>query len=465
MRRFLSWSVLLSATTLLVAPATSTPRGTLVAPGESKALALNGAGDDDWPRWRGPADNGMARGDAPLTWSDTEHVAWKYAIPGKGNSSPVIWGDRIFITTAVPAASAPAPAPPADAVPPSGQGRGRGMQSGGAVGVDHKFVLMCFNRNTGKLLWERVAKVAAPHEGYHPRYGSYASNSPVTDGKMVYAFFGSRGIYAYDLDGKLIWQKDFPPQRMKLQFGEGAAPALDGGTLYLKFDQERDSLLLALEARTGRELWRVPREEQTSWSQPLVVTAGDKKQLVVSASSKVRSYDTLTGKLIWETSGLGANVIPAPVSGGGLVFVMSGYQRPKLMAIRLSAEGDLTGSQSIIWTNDRGNTYTASPVLNDGKLYFITDNGMLSCLDAKTGQPYYQQQRLPKPYNFKSSPVGVKDRLYLSTEEGDVVVVRMGEKYEVLATNTLNDQSFIATPAVAGGSLYLRSETTLFCIR
>ena len=339
------------------------------------------------------------------------------------------------------------------------------MPSGGAVGVDHKFVLMCLNRNTGKLLWEQVAKVASPHEGYHPRYGSYASNSPVTDGKMVYAFFGSRGIFAYDLDGKLIWQKDFPPQRMKMQFGEGAAPTLDAGTLYLKFDQERDSLLLALDARTGKELWSVPREEQTSWSQPLVVTAGGKKQLVVSASSKVRSYDTTTGKLIWEASGLGANVIPAPVSAGDLVYVMSGYQRPKLMAIRLGAEGDLTGSPSVVWTNDRGNSYTASPVLNDGKLYFITDNGMLTCLDAKTGQPYYQQQRLPKPYNFKASPVGVKDRLYLSTEEGDVVVVKMGEKYEVLATNTLNDQSFIATPAVAGGSLYLRSETTLFCIR
>jgi outer membrane protein assembly factor BamB len=448
MPRLLSWFALLLATTFLIVPATSAPF----------------SGDDDWPRWRGPADNGMARGDAPLTWSDTEHISWKHEIPGKGNSSPVIWGDKIFITTAIPMPASAAPAPAAEGTPPAG-GRGRGMQSGGAVGTDHEFVLICFNRNTGKLLWEQVAKVAAPHEGYHPRYGSYASNSPVTDGKMVYAFFGSRGIFAYDLDGKLVWQKDFPPQRMKLQFGEGAAPTLDAGTLYLKFDQERDSLLLALDARTGKELWSVPRDEQTSWSQPLVVTAGGKKQLVVSASGKVRSYDTATGKLIWEASGLGANVIPAPVSAGDMVYVMSGYQRPKLMAIRLGAEGDLTGSQSVVWTNDRGNSYTASPVLNEGKLYFITDNGMLTCLDAKTGQPYYQQQRLPKPYNFKASPVGVKDRLYLSTEEGDVVVVKMGEKYEVLATNTLNDQSFIATPAVAGGSLYLRSETTLFCIR
>ncbi len=424
-------------------------------------LAASSVGDDDWPRWRGPADDGMARGDAPLTWSDNEHVAWKKALPGKGNSSPVIWANKIFITTAIPT-GAPAPPPPDPA--PGGRG-GRGMPSAGAVGQDHKFVLMCFNRNTGDLIWERTAKVAAPHEGYHPRYGSYASNSPVTDGKMVYAFFGSRGIFAYDLDGKLVWQRDFPPQRMKLQFGEGAAPTLDAGVLYLKFDQERDSLLLALDARTGKGLWSVPRDEQTSWSQPLVATFGGKKQLIVSASGKTRSYDTATGKLIWEAAGLGANVIPAPVSDGDLVYVMSGYQRPKLQAIRLSAQGDLAGSDSIVWTNDRGNSYTASPVLSGGKLYFVTDNGMLTCLNAKTGEAFYQQQRLPKPYNFKASPVGVKDRLYLSTEEGDVVVVKMGEKYEVLATNTLNDQSFIATPAVAGGSIYLRSETTLFCIR
>src|ERR1022692_1383185 len=159
--------------------------------------------DDDWPRWRGPADDGMARGDAPIKWSDTENVAWKLAIPGKGHSSPVIWGDKLFLTTAIPT-STTAPAAPA------GGGRG-GMTPAGAVGIDHKFVVMCINRNSGKVIWEQTAKVAAPHEGYHSRYGSYASNSPVTDGKYVYAFFGSRGIFVYDLDGKLIWQKDFAP--------------------------------------------------------------------------------------------------------------------------------------------------------------------------------------------------------------------------------------------------------------
>lgn len=413
--------------------------------------------DDDWPRWRGPSDNGMARGDAPIEWSDSKNVAWRVAIPGRGHSSPVIWGDKIFITTAVSTeAAAPAPAP---------QQMQRGPGGGAGAGLEHKFVVMCLDRNTGKVLWERVANVAKPHEGYHGRYGSFASNSPVTDGKYVYAFFGSRGIFCYDLSGKLVWQKDFPPMKIKNAFGEGAAPALDGDSLYLKFDKEQDSYLVALDKRSGKELWRVTREEGSSWSAPLVVEANGRKQVVVSASSKVRSYDSATGKLVWESTGLGANVIPAPVSAGGMVYAMSGFRSPKLLAIRLGREGDLTGTDAIAWTNDRGNSYTASPVLNDGKLYFITDTAMLSCLNAATGEPYYSQQRLPKPYNFKASPVGVKDRLYLATEEGDVVVVRMGEKFEVLATNTLTDQSFIATPAVAGGSLYLRSEQALYCIR
>ena len=216
-----------------------------------------------------------------------------------------------------------------------------------------------------------------------------------------------------------------------------------------------------LDKATGKELWRVDRDEVSSWSQPFIVTHDGRKQVVVSASSKVRSYDAATGKLLWESAGLGTNVIPAPVTQDGIVYVMSGHREPNLLAIRLGKEGDLTGSDAILWKNDRGNSYTPSPVLHDGKLYMLTDNGMLSCLNAKTGEPYYRQQRLPKPYNFKASPVGVNGKLYLASEEGDVIIVKMGEKYEVLATNEMPDQMFIATPAVAEGSLYLRSQNTL----
>jgi outer membrane protein assembly factor BamB len=252
---------------------------------------------------------------------------------------------------------------------------------------------------------------------------------------------------------------------MRNQFGEGAATVLDGNALYLKFDQEVGSYLLALDKRDGKELWRATRDELSSWSAPLVVTHNGSKQVVVSASNKVRSYEAPTGKLVWEAAGLGSNVIPAPVATGGMVWVMSGHRDPNLLAIRLGRQGDLTGTDAILWTNNRGNPYSSSPVLHDGKLYFVTDSGMLSCLNAKTGEPYYQQQRLPKPYNFKASPVGANGKLYLATENEDVVVVKMGETFEVLATNTLKDQMFIATPAIAGGSLYLRGQNTLYCVR
>jgi outer membrane protein assembly factor BamB len=213
--------------------------------------------------------------------------------------------------------------------------------------------VICLDRNTGKVLWEREAVKAKPHEGYHARYGSFASNSPVTDGKYVYAFFGSRGLYAHDYNGKLAWKKEFAPMRMRNAFGEGSAPALDGNRLFLNFDQEADSHVLALDARTGKQLWRADRpDEPSSWSQPLVVNHKGKKQVIVSASSKVRAYDPDTGKVIWEAAGLGSNVIPAPVTAGGVVYVMSGHRAPKLMAIQLGREGDLTGTDAIIWTHD-----------------------------------------------------------------------------------------------------------------
>ena len=425
---------------------------------------------DDWPRWRGPADNGMAKGDAPTEWSETKNIAWKIPIPGRGFSSPVVWGDKIFLTTAVAVGQPSAEAPPQD-----GQGErkggkrgpgGRGGMSGGAVGVEHKFVVMALDRKTGKIIWEQVAATTTPHEGHHPRYGSFASNSPVTDGKHLWAWFGSRGVYCYDLNGKLIWKKDdYKEAKMRLGFGEGTAAVISGDTLLLNFDMEQGSHLLALDKTTGKQLYRVDRDEISGWSAPLVIDFQGQKQVVITSQNKVRSYDLKTGKVIWECAGLGGNVIPAPVYSDGVVYVMSGFRDPNLMAIKLGRTGDLTGSDAVLWTTNRGTSYTPSPVLYEGKLYFVTDAGMVSCLDVKTGKPYYQQQRLPKPYSLKSSPVGVNGKLYLATENEDVVVLKMGEKFEVLATNTLPDQSFISTPAVVEGTMYLRSETTLYAIK
>ena len=239
----------------------------------------------------------------------------------------------------------------------------------------------------------------------------------------------------------------------------------DDKAVYLKFDHQGGSYMVALDKRTGKEIWKVDRDEDSSWAPPLVIEHEGRKQVVVAATTKVRAYEPATGKLIWECGGLGANVIPAPIVRRGILYVMSGYRNPNMLAIRLGRTGDLTGTDSIIWKNDRGNSYTPSPVLHDDKLYFVTDNGTLSCLNALSGQPYYQQQRLPKPCTIKSSLVGANGNLYISTEDGDVVVVKMGEKFEVLATNSLSDQMFIATPAVAGGSMYLRSTDSLFCVR
>ena len=419
-------------------------------------LTLTAAEPDGWPRWRGPFDTGVAKGSAPIEFSDTKNVAWKIDIPGRGFSSPIIWGDKIFLTTAVPTA------PASKAVEAGGGGRGGG--GGAGSGVEHRFTTMCLSRKDGHIIWEKTAKTVLPHEGYHFRYGSFASNNPVTDGKRVYAFFGSRGVFVYDLDGKLLWQKEFVPMTMRLGFGEGAAAVVDGNRLILNFDQQKDSHIVVLDASNGKQIWRAEREEESTWSAPLVVDYKGTRQLITSGTTKVRSYDLETGKIIWQCGGLGPNVIPAPIVKDGVAYVMSGFRDPNLMAVRIDRTGDLTGTDAVLWQNKRGNSYTPSPVLFEDKLYFVSDNGMLSCLNIKTGEPYYQT-RLPKPYNFKASPVAANGRLYLSTEEGDVLVIKMGEKFEVLATNTMTDQSFISTPAIADGEIYLRSETKLFCIR
>jgi outer membrane protein assembly factor BamB len=413
----------------------------------------------NWYQWRGPSNNGVATGDAPATWSDSSNVAWKVAIPGRGHSSPVVWEDRIFLTTAIPTA-----APPATPSEAAGSDR-RGRDA--APLVEHRFVVMALDRATGKVVWERTATVATPHEPHHFQYGSFASNSPVTDGRRVYASFGSRGLYAYDMNGKELWNTDFGLKlQMFRQFGEGTAPVLDGDRLIVLMDHQGDSFIAMLDAATGKQLWRTPRtgDSVTNWSTPYVARHRGTKQIIVSASQRVLSYDYETGKPIWSATGLGQNTIPQPVQHGDLVWVMSGYRNPKGMAIRLGREGDLTGTDAIVWTQDRGLSYTASPALHEGILYMITDTAMVSAFDLTAGQPHYHQVRLPKPYNIKASPVVANGKIYYATEEGDVIVARTGPSWEIVATNTLADQSFIATPAVSGGDIYLRSRTHLFRI-
>ena len=408
-----------------------------------------------WPSWRGPAHTGVSTATVPVTWNDTTNVKWKVPIAGRGMSTPVVWGDKIFLTTAIPTDAK------AEAAPPAGRGAGGGT----AAGQEHKFDVLAVDRGTGKVLWQRTATTAVPHEGYHRIYGSFASNLPATDGQRVYAFFGSRGLYTYDMNGKLLWE--FNPGiklAMHLAFGEGTGVVVDAGRVYLQYDSNIEGAVIALDAATGKEIWRAPRSHRSSWSTPLVVEHAGKKQLVVSAQTKVTSYDTETGKVIWEVAGLGMNPIPQPVQHGDLVLLMSGYRDPKLMAVKLGRTGDLTGTDAIVWETTRGTSYTASPALHDGRLYIIADNGQMSVFNATTGVPAYVQTRLPKPYNFKASPLVAGGRVYLASEEGDVIVVRAGDTHEVLATNTLTDQSFVASPIAVGNDLILRSRTHLIRI-
>ncbi len=417
-------------------------------------LTASWAAANDWLQWRGPFNTGMAEGDAPLRWDDETNVKWKTAIPGRGHSTPVNVGDRLYLTTAVPTDRGSAQEP------------GRAGRAGGGAdgGLEHRFEVVAVDRDTGSIAWQRTATVATPHEGYHRVYGSFASNSPVSDGERLFAFFGSRGLYAYDLEGNLLWEKDFQVQmRMDLAFGEGTPLTIYDNRLLLHFDHLDGGFLVMLEPETGREIWRVPRTERYNWAAPYVAVHEGQRQIIVNGLT-VRSYEFETGKLIWEAEGLGENSIPQPVQHGDLVFAISGHTKRIIMAIRLGSTGNLTGSDAIVWSTARGAAYTPSPLLHENRLYVVTDSGQLSNFNATTGEPLYQQRRLPKPYNFKASPVGANGKLYLATEEGDVVVVRLGDRFEVLATNSLGNQSFIASPIIIDGDIYLRSRTHLFRI-
>jgi outer membrane protein assembly factor BamB len=408
---------------------------------------------EEWLQWRGPFNTGMAVGDAPLHWDDSTNIKWKAPIPGRGHSTPLVIGDRLFLTTAVPTGRGMA------------QNAGRAGRAGGGTdgGLEHRFEVIAIDRDTGSVAWQRTAIIATPHEGYHHIYGSFASNSPVSDGERLFAFFGSRGLYAYDLDGNLLWQKDFGIRmRMDMAFGEGTALTLYENRLLLHFDHLDGGFLVMLEPETGREIWRVPRAERFNWAAPFVAVHNGERQIIVNGLT-VRSYKFETGELIWEAEGLGENSIPQPVQHDDLVYAMSGHTVRIIMAIRLGSTGDLTGTDAIAWSESRGAPYTPSPLLHQNRLYIVNDSGLLSNFNAATGEALYQS-RLPKPYNFKASPVGVSGKLYLATEEGDVVVVRLGDLFDVLATNTLRDQSFIASPVITGGDIYLRSRTHLFRI-
>ncbi len=423
-----------------------------VAPSDAKpqepALA-------NWPQWRGPLGAGVApQSSAPLRFDADTGVKWKVALPGRGRSSPIVWNDLVFVTTAVPTSE----------VEPSGdRPRRREPRL-----LEHDFRVLALRRDDGSLAWSRTAATVVPHEGFHRRYSSLANPSPVTDGERVYAFFGSRGLYAYGLDGDLHWERDFGVEMETFgPFGEAATPALHGDFLVVVFDHQAQSFIEAVDRHTGETLWKTLRESDTSWSSPFIVEHLGGALVVVSGSDALSAYDLATGDLAWTSAVVRPQPIPTPVAGGGLLFAASRAPERRVQALDLGTAAD--GAVAARWELDDVASYSPSPMLWDGELYVVRDGGLsggasrLSVLDAATGEPHYMGQRLPSRYTIKASPVGADGRVYLATEEGDVLVIRRGGAFEVLATNAMGEP-FIASPAIAHGELFLRGVNHLFCI-
>jgi outer membrane protein assembly factor BamB len=410
---------------------------------------------DQWPQWRGPTGNGVSpAGKPPLEWSEKRNVRWKTPLPGKGQSTPVIWGDRIFLTTAVPQGERLE----------SKDEHSHGAHDNVSAKREHRFVVLAVDRRDGKILWERVVRTARPHESTHET-ASWAGASAVTDGKYVIASFGSQGLYGLDLEGKLLWEAELGEMRIKHGHGEGSSPALWGDTVVVNRDHEQQSSVVAFDTRTGKERWRVERDEGTSWSTPLIVEHEGKPQVIISATRRVRAYDLADGKVVWECGGLSGNVVASPVSADGYVYVANSYETRAMLAIRLEgAKGDITGTDSVIWKRDRDTPYVPSPVLYEDTLCFLKHyQGLLTCLEARTGKTLFGPQRLEGIRNVYASLVGAAGRLYVVDLSGSTLVLERGAPFKVLARNRLDD-SFAASPAIVGDELILRGERSLYCL-
>lgn len=418
-------------------------------------------GQEYWPTWRGPEMNGVAsKGNPPVTWSESKNVKWKIEVPGQGTSSPIIWGDKLFFQTAVDTGKAALAGTPAA----SEQGSpGQGPRRGRAPSTVFQFDLVCVDRTDGKILWQKTATEAVPHEGHHGDHG-FASYSPVTDGKRIWASFGSRGLHCFDLDGNLKWSRDLVPMTMRGGFGEGSSPALAGEAVVVVCDHEGDSAIFAFHKETGEPLWRKDRDERSGWATPISVEVDGKLQVITNATNFVRSYDARTGQIVWQCSGQTGNVVPTPVLGFGKVFCTSGFRGSALQAIELGRTGDLSGSDAIVWQVNEATPYVPSPILYQGRIYVCAvNNEVISCYDAQTGEPRYTKQRLEGVKGVYASPVAVADRLYFAGRNGVTAVIRSSDTFEVLATNTLDD-GFDASPVIVGDALYLKGHKHLYCL-
>lgn len=421
------------------------------------------AGDENWPQLRGPGSRGVAA-DADRTdvWSATEHVAWKREIAGRGWSSPIVWGDRVFLTTAVSYGEV--------------EEAKRGLYFGGErkdrPSAEHVWLVVCLDLRSGEVVWEKEVHRGVPEKGLHIK-NSYASETPVTDGKRVYAYIGNVGLFCLDLDGELLWDRRWSPVKTRADWGTAASPALHEGRVYLVNDNQDQSFLEAIETSNGSTVWRIERDEQSNWATPLVWENGDRTEIVTPGTGKTRSYD-LDGNVLWELGGASSITIATPYAAHGLLYVSSGYildEGKPLWAIRPGATGDITlgdeetSNAAIAWCQKMGAPYNPTTVVYGDLLYVLLDRGLLACYDALTGEVVYQPQRLGGANAYTSSPWACDGRIFCLDEYGVTTVVRAGREFEVLHSNPLDENDMaMATPAIAGRKLLIRTDARIYCI-
>ncbi len=420
----------------------------------------------NWPSFRGQNALGIAENFVtPVSWDieKSMNVSWKTSIPGLGHSPPVVWGDKIFVTTAI-----------SGLVNPELK---LGL-SGGIESVEdeteHEFKVYCLDKKSGKILWERTSHKGVPKVKRHPK-ATHANSTPVTNGEYVVAFFGSEGLYCYDMDGKPVWKVNFGLLDSAFfmvptaQWGFASSPVIHNNTVIVQCDVLKNSFLAALDLRTGKELWRTHRDEYPTWSTPTVHVGKDKTQVIVNGFKHIGGYDFKTGEEIWKISGGGDIPVPTPVVAHDLVFINSAHGRMSpIYAIKLDALDDIslekgaTSNDSVVWSIRRGGSYIQTPLIYGDYLYNLRGNGGLFCYHATTGDVVYQEQ-LGKASSFSASGVASDGKLYFSSEEGDIFVVKAGPKFDVLGTNIMNDIC-MATPAISEGTLFFRTRHFLVAI-
>ncbi len=414
----------------------------------------------NWTQWRGPNGQGVSSETGlPTEWSATRNVKWKTPLAGRGHSSPIIWGDRIFLTTSIEGEVIPGTQPPKHFI------GGEQYVHPDSVGASrhHTLKVLCLDRRNGKLLWERAAYTGRVYDDRH-RKATYADGTPATDGRYVYAWFGSEGLYCYDHNGKLVWRKSLGNLATQ-GMGTGTSPVLYENLVILQCDEDegKQSFIAALDKRTGKEVWRTPRRIEVSWTTPVIARTPTRDELVASGNQFVIAYDPATGKELWRCQGTQSWTVPTPLVGHGIVVVSAAHPVKRAVAIRLGGSGDVTGTPQVVWQRDKGTGYTPSSILYGDYVYLMTDRGLLTCVDVKTGEVKYEGARVPKPATFSASPVAFEDKLLLTSEDGDTFLLKAGPQHEVLQTNSL-DEPIYSSPAIAGGNIFIRSTKHLYCI-